>query len=83
MGGRRLRRRKGSKVAHTPGPSEEGRELMDSGTFGSSEYYRDILRKRKQRLARRLMSRELGLDAVQDRKAKHLMSQVYIKPQSQ
>ena len=79
--GRHIRHRKSSKALYPPVPSKEGRRLMDSGTFGSNEYYRDMLRKRKQRLSRRLMSRELGLDSVQDRRGNRLISQVCIHAQ--
>jgi NADH/NAD ratio-sensing transcriptional regulator Rex len=50
--------------------------LMDSGLFGSNEYYQDILRQRKQRLGRKLMSRELGVDQSQLRRDNQLISQV-------
>ena len=61
-------------------PSDVGRVLMSSGNFGSNEYYQNILRKRKRKLALRLMARELGLDAVQDMTANRLVSQVHIPP---
>lgn len=57
---RRTRRTKGMGNKNPPVPSEEGKKLMDGGVFGSNEYYRDITRKRNMRLARKLMSRELG-----------------------
>ncbi|KAI1411376.1 WD40 repeat-like protein [Hypoxylon sp. FL1857] len=40
-------------------PSEKGRELMDSGTFGANDIYSPI--STKKRLARRILDRELGL----------------------
>ena len=73
---RRRRRPRGSKANFPPVPSEEGKKLMTSGTFGSNEYYKDIFRKRKPHLARRLMSRELGQDAVQSKRGNRLISQV-------
>ena len=76
MVGRRRRKRKTSKVEFPKVPSEVGRELMDSGLFGSNEYYRDVLRRKKQKLARKILSRELGLDIVQDRRGNKLLSQV-------
>lgn len=76
MVGRRRRKRKTSKVDYPKVPSKVGQELMDSGNFGSNEYYRDILIRKKQKLAMRIMSRELGRDAVQDRRGNKLLSQV-------
>ena len=59
---RRRARGKGSKInAFPPVPSEEGRKLMDGGVFGASQCYRDW-RKRKPRLANKLMMREFGLN---------------------
>ena len=59
------RRRGGGKRSKfsdfPPVPSEEGRKLMDGGDFGASQCYRETLRKRKPRLANKLMMRELGL----------------------
>lgn len=43
-------------------PSENGRELMESGTFGTNER-QDGQYARKKKLASRLMRRELGLDS--------------------
>ncbi|KAI1140651.1 WD40 repeat-like protein [Hypoxylon sp. FL0543] len=40
-------------------PSEKGRELMNSGTFGASSIYSRI--KTKKQLARRILDRELGM----------------------
>ena len=53
---------------------------MDSGTFGSNEIYQDVLKKQKPKLARRLMSRELGRDGTQSKRENRLMSQVTSKP---
>lgn len=72
----RKRRPKGAKQKFPPIPSQEGRKLMDSGTFGRNEYYEDILRKRKNRLSRRLMSRELGANMDHPLRSNRLMSQV-------
>lgn len=50
---------------------------MDSGTFGSNEYYLERLKRRKTKLASRLMRRELGLDLDARRKRLNmLMAQV-------
>lgn len=72
----RKRRSKGAKQRFPPIPNEEGRKLMDSGTFGRNEHYEDILRKRKNRLSRRLMSRELGTNVDNPLRSNRLISQV-------
>lgn len=72
----RNRRAKEGKLKFPPVPSEEGKKLMESGNFGRNEYYEDILRKRKNRLSRRLMSRELGTNADHPLRSNRLMSQV-------
>ncbi|KAI9793580.1 MAG: hypothetical protein M1833_000725 [Piccolia ochrophora] len=65
MGGygtRRRRRRKSKPAGSYPTvPSEEGQELMNSGTFGSPESCRTEHAKEKPKLGSRLMRRELGL----------------------
>ncbi|PGH12149.1 hypothetical protein AJ79_04443 [Helicocarpus griseus UAMH5409] len=56
-------RRRGSCVgAHLlpEVPSDAGRELMSSGNYGSNAYYVDEIKRRKQKLATRLMWRELA-----------------------
>ncbi|KAF2876907.1 WD40-repeat-containing domain protein [Massariosphaeria phaeospora] len=58
VGPRRKRGR--GKEAFEKVPSDTGRELMDSGTFGSNFRPQDTL-KRKKRLAYNIMRRELGL----------------------
>ncbi|MCJ1245808.1 hypothetical protein MMC30_003012 [Trapelia coarctata] len=75
LGRRRRRRRAATPVELPKVPSDVGRELMNSGTFGSNEYYQDILRNKKRKLARRVMSRELGVDTVQDKRANRLLLQ--------
>ncbi|KAI0099819.1 WD40-repeat-containing domain protein [Nemania sp. FL0031] len=58
--GTRLRRRPRSDQTRFPKvPSDEGRELMNSGTFGATDIS-SPLRKKKQ-LARRILDRELGI----------------------
>ena len=59
---RRRQRPKCIKDPYPPVPSEEGTRLMRSGTFGCTGSYQDILRKRNKRLARRLLSREQGVE---------------------
>jgi len=49
---------------------------MNSGTFGSNEYYQDILRKKKRKLGRRVISRELAVATVQDNRVNRLLLQV-------
>lgn len=75
LGRRRRRRRAATPVEFPKVPSDIGRELMNSGTFGSNEYYQDIVRKKKRKLARRVMSRELGLDTVHDKRISRLLLQ--------
>lgn len=54
-------------------PSDEGRELMNSGTFGSS----DRKMSRRKQLARRVLDRELGLGDRTARKTNQdMMAQV-------
>ncbi|KAI8627826.1 WD40-repeat-containing domain protein [Xylariaceae sp. FL1651] len=58
--GQRLRRRRTLDPNRFPKvPSEKGRELMNSGTFGANDISSPI-RKKKQ-LARRIIDRELGI----------------------
>ncbi|KAF3002291.1 hypothetical protein G7054_g5254 [Neopestalotiopsis clavispora] len=58
-------------------PSEKGRELMDSGTFGSTEQQRSI--KAKKRIARRILDREMGIDSHASRKMNQgLMAQTML-----
>ena len=78
--GRRRRRPRTSGPKFPKVPSEQGKKLMDSGTFGSNEYYHDLLRKRKPRLATRLMQRELGIDDSRLKRTNRLMSQVRYMP---
>lgn len=62
-------------------PSEEGRKLMDSGAFGKVEpvWTSLDLSKRKKRLARRILERELGLgDGVQRKINQGMMMQQMI-----
>lgn len=74
--GRRRRRTKGDPNRFPQVPSEDGRKLMDSGTFGSSEPWRDVLKKRQSKLARQLMYRELGIDGTHTTRANKVISQV-------
>lgn len=76
LGRRRRRRRAATPVDFPKVPSDIGRGLMNSGTFGSNEYYHDVLRKKKRKLAGRVMNRELGSDAVQDKRLNRLLLQV-------
>lgn len=57
-------------------PSEIGQKLMDGGVFGTSEYYRDSLRRKNKNLARKLMSRELGNDRNHSTRENSAISQV-------
>ena len=78
LGWGRRRRRAANSVEFPKVPSDVGRELMDSGTFGSNEYYKISLRKRKRKLARRVMSRELGNCTAQGKRANNLLLQVWV-----
>ena len=83
LGTRRSARRKRDNNDQLPKvPNEEGRKLIDSGTFGSNEYYKDMLRRRKAKLGRRLLSRELGIDKDYSHRANKLISQVLRLPSS-
>jgi WD repeat-containing protein 23 len=63
-GGVAPRRRRGrGRKAFQKVPSDEGRELMGSGTFGTNDRPEDTM-KRKKKLAYRLMRRELGLGSL-------------------
>lgn len=73
---RRGPRANGSSNKFPRVPSEEGKKLMDGGVFGSNEYYRDTTRKRNTRLARKLMSRELGTGRGQSTRTSSAISQV-------
>lgn len=74
---RRRRRTKGSSISVPAVPSECGQRLMATGTFGDNEYYEDKLRKRKKRLVRRLMYRELGTQSTTPNRMNKLISQVW------
>lgn len=77
-GTRRRQTAKGWKNKFPPVPSEEGKKLMDGGIFGSSGYYRDTRMQKKTRLARKLMSRELGTDRYHSTRAASAVTQVWI-----
>lgn len=77
-GSRRSRRSKSWKNRFPPVPSEEGRKLMDGGVFGASAYFKDERIQRKQRLARKLMSRELGSGRRESTKTTSAISQVIL-----
>lgn len=75
FGVRRRQRPRGAKSKPPPVPSEEGRKLMESGSFGTS-VHSQIRPKMKGRLARSLMSRELGVDRVNSVTTNKLLSHV-------
>lgn len=54
------RRRPRGSAAYEKVPSDQGRELMQTGTFGSNPRQEDTI-KRKKRIAYNIMRRELGL----------------------
>ncbi|KAL8863475.1 MAG: hypothetical protein Q9178_000156 [Gyalolechia marmorata] len=61
--------------SYPPIPSEEGKRLMSSGTFGETGSYEGKLGKRKDRLARRLIYREMGVSQDSPGRANRLISQ--------
>ncbi|KAK7731379.1 hypothetical protein SLS57_001318 [Botryosphaeria dothidea] len=75
-GGVGTRRRRGrGRKAFEKVPSDEGRKLMASGTFGANERPEDSCLRRK-KLAYRLMRRELGLGNVgRQRLSSNIISQ--------
>lgn len=76
--GRRTRssRRPRQQVEFEKVPSEEGRKLMLSGTFGGNERGEDSF-KRRRKLASRLVRREMGLGSCGRQKARNgLLRQV-------
>jgi len=75
-GTRPRRRTKRAKYPYPAVPSEEGTKLMRSGTFGCTEYYQDVLKRKNKRLARRLLSRELGAKGGQFGTQGRIISQV-------
>ena len=79
LGTRRRTRARRPKHKFPPVPSTVGQILMDGGVFGSNEFYRDTLRKRKTRLARKLMSRELGTDRDTATRGASAITQVWVK----
>ena len=76
LGARRRRRTKSWKDKYPSVPSEEGKRLMDGGTFGSNEHYRDVRMRRKTRLTKKLMDRELGTDRNVSTRMTSAISQV-------
>ncbi|GAB7353573.1 hypothetical protein MBLNU459_g4000t2 [Dothideomycetes sp. NU459] len=80
--GRRTRRPKRENSGYPKVPSEEGKKLMESGTFGINER-RQGTYGRKKKLAYRAMMRELGLGSSgAQRSANRLLSQTLIPSSS-
>ena len=77
FGVRRRQRPRGAKTKPPPVPSEEGRNLMESGLFGTS-IHSQVRPRTKTRLARSLMSRELGVDRINSVTTNKLLSHVYL-----
>lgn len=73
---RRRRQPKCGKSQFPKVPSEEGQRLMDTGVFGTSVYYRDRRSKRKTKLSRKLLSREMGNDPGQTTRSTGAIVQV-------
>lgn len=49
---------------------------MRSGTFGCTDYYQDIVKRRNRRLATRLMNRELGTERSHSTSQDKIIAQV-------
>ena len=76
-GGLRRRRRHPDPNRFPKVPSDVGRELMDSGLYGSRDGFVDTRRRRKTSLSQRLMWRKLGVEARgTQRRANRLITQV-------
>ncbi|KAI9825987.1 MAG: hypothetical protein M1819_007488 [Sarea resinae] len=75
-GGLPGRRRRRPKAELPKVPSDTGRELMESGTFGSNEPFEGSFKK-KRKLSSRILNRELGLldNVSRQRTANKLISQ--------
>ena len=76
-----VRRRRRARAAPKPAcpllPSVEGKQLMDTGIFGSKEKQRIATRQKKPLMASRLMGRELGC-GTEHKKANQFISQVRV-----
>ena len=78
--GPRKKRGRG-RAAFEKVPSEQGRELMNNGTFGSSPRSEDTVRRRK-RLAHKIMRRELGLGSEGRQNAANRLMRQNMIPES-
>jgi WD repeat-containing protein 23 len=67
-GGYRFRRRRTAGHAFPKVPSENGRALMNSGSYGNNLNHVDEQKKRKKTLATKLMWRELGIGTPSNQK---------------
>ena len=76
FGTRRRRRPTNFEDKYPKVPSEEGKALMRSGSYGSRDDFADIRRRRKNNMSERLMWRQLGTKARGSyRRANRLISQ--------
>lgn len=62
------RRRRAARHPSPKVPSEKGRALMNSGFYGNNPSYADEARRRKKKLATRIMWRELGIGSPGERR---------------
>lgn len=76
LGSRRRRKVRTSENRFPAVPSEEGKKLMDGGVFGSSDSDKQNRIQRKNRLARKLMSREQGTNRSHSTRGNSALSQV-------
>ncbi|EED13777.1 WD repeat protein [Talaromyces stipitatus ATCC 10500] len=65
---RRRRRNRTARHAYPNVPSENGIALMNSGLYGNNPNYVDEAKRRKKKLATRIMWRELGIGSPGERK---------------
>ena len=76
LGNWKKRRSKCDKAKFPPVPSNEGRELMKSGIFGSSADAHNAIVRRKTLIHRDLMRRELGIGNQSPPRINEVISQV-------
>ena len=80
LGSSRRRRPKHGSVNNSPKvPSEAGQKLMESGKFGDNDNYKRNTLRKKTKLFRKLLNRELGVESGgRERTANRLLAQVRV-----
>lgn len=77
------RRRRGrGRAAFQKVPSDEGRELLEAGIFGSNSRSENTIIRRKKKLAYKLLHRELGLGSVGRQMNEHKLIKQDMIPES-